>query len=591
LIAAVRDPRGALFAAATVRKLFQSAGRPPPKCIERGECVIAGASSPLVECISGQPGLSAFSFGLSPGPPSLESISNTFALRSTGCLVAADEDGLLLARGPFGGRSLYYQSDPIGGTVVACSSLGALAASLDRVPSINVDRLGELIINGPPLDIAATPYSGVLRLESCQTIRLGRQVSASKHLPRWSPLRGDPPDDVARLFRTALFETAERAVRPFAKVAVMAGGGVDSAGLLAALVLSRRQGSGVDVDAFAMDFGGRGDDRPHLEALVRHLHIEPTRVRPAEAAVTLPGAFVADGWPNRLPGMALVVLMGLRARQEGAGALVMGLGGDEISDGDVSIFATRARSGEPLGALVDLFRLRAPWSSSRFARVRDLLLRRLIVDALPVSGRRAWRRFREKRAVRHSSEWSWGGPRLRELLEQPSVWHDKQDFWSALATDWVLLDCADIRNQHETAMGIPRLDPFLDAEFVAFMSAIPPAMFFYDHRVRGLYRRAMIDILPDSLRLRTDKACHEPVNDELVRAVRDEPWLERLLRMEALGDLKLVEPRRFRSVFMDYIEHRNGRAWLAVWPVLAVEAFVRDGGTESPLPAMSKAFS
>jgi asparagine synthase (glutamine-hydrolysing) len=480
----------------------------------------------------------------------------------------------MLARGPFGGRSLYYASDPAGEVIVACSRLEPILGWLKPCPSMDVERLAELLAIVPPLHAGSTPYRGILRLESCELIRFSqRGRSSSKRVPCWPSLRRDQPSQVALELRQTLMRVAERTSRPFSNVGVMAGGGVDSSGLLSALVGCARQRSGLKVDPYAMDFGGPGDDRPHLEALARYLSVRPNRVRPEEAAPILPRALVVDGMPNITPGMPIVMWIGQQARCQGAEAMFTGVGGDDILDGDVSSFATRALHGEAVGALVDLVRLRAPWSASRLTRVRNLFVRRLLAEALPDRLVSVWRRFRARQRPKHLAQWSWVGPRLRaRLLTERSV-PEKTDFWSRLARFGPLLDDADARGQQECATKLPRVDVYLDAELVEFMASVPAGLFFHEHRVRGLYRSAMKGMLPDSLRLRPDKACFEPANDELVRAVTDEPWFHKLVRMEALGDLGLVEPRCFREAFARFKDHRADRSWTEFWPALAIEAF------------------
>jgi hypothetical protein len=173
---------------------------------------------------------------------------------------------------------------------------------------------------------------------------------------------------------------------------------------------------------------------------------------------------------------------------------------------------------------------------------------------------------------RRSDEWSWAGPRLRVRLRERRA-PERKDHWSTLATFPALVDDADARGQQECETKLPRIDFYLDAELVEFMASVPPKMFFQGHRLRGLYRTAMIGLLPDSVRLRVDKASFEPANDELGRAVCDEAWFHTLLRMEALGDLGLVEPTRFREAFAEFKAHRGDRFWVEFWPALAVEAF------------------
>jgi hypothetical protein len=162
-----------------------------------------------------------------------------------------------------------------------------------------------------------------------------------------------------------------------------------------------------------------------------------------------------------------------------------------------------------------------------------------------------------------------------------------EDPWSAFALSVDMLDVADVRSQCEVASNLPRIDPYLDGDFIRFVASLPPELLFYGHRVRGLFRHATVGLLPDSLRLRPDKASFEPATDELLPAIENEPWFRELLRMEALGDLGLVEPKAFREAFARVRAGGGEGGWLEAWPALAVEAFVRKPG--HGIPTLAKA--
>jgi asparagine synthase (glutamine-hydrolysing) len=455
-------------------------------------------------------------------------------------------------------------------------------AALGPARQIDLERITELVCAGEPVDGSATCYRAVSRVESCQTLVFTpRGRVASKQVAAWPARRADGVERVADDLRRSFLATLERMTRPFARVGVVTGGGLDSGGLLAALVLLHRRGAGPEVQAYAMDFDSTNGDRPHLQSLAAHLGLSPTRVKPADAGRYVRRSLVIDGAPLVLPGVAVALDLGARAAQQGAEALLTGVGGDEVADGDMSTFSARARRGDLLGAVIDAARLRTPNGRRPFAQARDLVLRELVREALPPALLEALRRLLGRRRPSPAAAPDWAGPRLRRYLAADTARRPSEDFWSSLAADWVFLDAADSRGQLDTATGVPTLFPFLEAEYVDFLASVPPEMFFHDHRLRGLFRHAMRGILPESLRLREDKAEFEPLPDAIADVARDEPWFRELLRMEALGDLGIVEPERFRSAVTQVREHRDGRCWFDVWPAIAVEAFVRglDGDT------------
>jgi asparagine synthase (glutamine-hydrolysing) len=184
--------------------------------------------------------------------------------------------------------------------------------------------------------------------------------------------------------------------------------------------------------------------------------------------------------------------------------------------------------------------------------------------------------------------WRWAAPRLRELLAEPRGASRREGWFSSLTTSTDLLEIADMRGQFEVAVGLPRVDPYLDDKMVRLLASFPPAELCHGHRYRGLFSLAMRGVLPDSVRLRPDKASFDPLPGAILGAV-DPQVVRGLVGMEALADLGLVRPREFRDAFARVERGEGGGDWLDVWPALAIEAFVRGApGTASsrPLPPL-----
>jgi hypothetical protein len=132
------------------------------------------------------------------------------------------------------------------------------------------------------------------------------------------------------------------------------------------------------------------------------------------------------------------------------------------------------------------------------------------------------------------------------------------------------------------------IDVFRDLALVRFVGALDPLQLSADHRFRGLYRRAMRGLIPESVRLRNDKAQGEPAHAEAILAARAEPTLRDLASLAALSDMGLVEPGPFRPLFESWLsavrrgERTSGdsadESWHTVWQLLSVEAFLRAPG-------------
>jgi hypothetical protein len=160
---------------------------------------------------------------------------------------------------------------------------------------------------------------------------------------------------------------------------------------------------------------------------------------------------------------------------------------------------------------------------------------------------------------------------LAEFLTQP--------YHAESATYW---------GQLESVVPTPVFDVFRDLALVRFVGALDPLQLLADHRYRGLYRRAIRGLIPESTRLRNDKARGEPAHAEAILAANAEPTLRTLSSLTALADAGLVEPAPFRPLFESWLaavrcgerttEDPADESWHTVWQLLSVEAFLRAPG-------------
>ncbi len=172
---------------------------------------------------------------------------------------------------------------------------------------------------------------------------------------------------------------------------------------------------------------------------------------------------------------------------------------------------------------------------------------------------------------------------MRVFLESGPHVEATEAAFTLLATSPEVGTAADGRGHVEARLGCDRLDPYLDPQFVAFMASIPPDTLFHGQRTRGLFSLAMRGLVPDSVRLRSDKASFEPAIDEMVTGMGGLSAFESLLSMEATADLGLINPRLFRAAFEAQVRGEASRfGWIDVWPPVAIEAFVRGFGRTVP---------
>jgi asparagine synthase (glutamine-hydrolysing) len=361
----------------------------------------------------------------------------------------------------------------------------------------------------------------------------------------------------------------------------MAGGGLDSAGVLAAAVAILRGARSGDVHAIALDFAGPCDDRPYMRHLADELGLTPVRVNPEQAQDILIESLVIDAAPQHWPSGPLELALMRRARELGADVILTGVGGDDVISGDLRSFPRRILRGD-LSAVAEAARCRVPDLYSRTSRAWHLvgrpLLRRLIAPCLAP-------RILERRAVRARRKLQpWAGPRLRDMFEQcskdvgdPLERGDSLDERRSLLAHSPALDVtvARRRAQLEIASGCRREDPFLSSTVADFALKVPDHVLLHGNQLKGLYRTALRGWVPEALRTRVDKAYFEPALSRMVKGAATKPLLELASGYE-LGRLGLVEQRPFARRAERLIKAGGSPVdWVTIWPALTVEAFLR----------------
>lgn len=410
-----------------------------------------------------------------------------------------------------------------------------------------------------------TPWSGV-------GVRLVEEPAS--FASAGGALRCSDPSVLARRLRLGIEELLDRVLAGVTRVAVLAGGGVDSSILLAHAVAWAKRTGGTAFGV-ALDFASPGDDRPHREALRAHLGCAILEVKPEDAAPRFDTCYPdVDAAPLTWPSALMEIEAMGRARAEGAECVLTGVGADELFDGDPTL----------LSALPLRRALPAAWRLAGFSRPRAPLwtwaARPRLAARVPAVVKRARARLAPLALP------DWAGPRWERLARARR--DAAIDAMSAGGRGPVVpethrLHLAWLRHQQSAAAGVPRVDPFLDRGFVEEVTSWPAHMLLAGDLRRGLFREAARGLVPESLRLRTDKAIFEPGLDRFLDAAPSgRARLASLADVRFLASAGAVRAGPFGQAARTFLDRRDeGWGWSDVWPVLAVEAFARKSGRAS----------
>jgi asparagine synthetase B (glutamine-hydrolysing) len=472
----------------------------------------------------------------------------------------------------------------VGKTTVASTRLLPLALAGKAELRLNPDHVlfffhPVMLTLGQPL-----PFVGA---EAVQMNTIVEIDSAGRTRAEEGPVRFGPKltlsnHDLAKHVRDEFEAAVARQSRGARRIGVLTGGGIDSGNLLATAVHNHRHRGGPEVVPLSFDFGGEGDDRPHLGALCRQLGVEPVRIAPAEGAVFGMRDRIVDGQINQILPSAVMSVAMARAREAGVDRVFDGMDSEAIFDADGVVFGDFLLR-HPFAALSNATRFHAI-GETRWRWWRRMLIGPLARHVLPpfvIEARGKVLRGRLARA--RAASLPWAGPRLRAFLGNPDNCLRPRPIGSqrarvsALASSPALTVNRDSASRWEIAGGVPISRPYLDDEFLQFMGRVPSAAIFAGARDRGLLRESMAGRVPETLRNRMDKSRPREALASAFAALRDSSALSSLLSMRELEALGIVDARSFRSAFDDFAADplRDDAAWIYLWAAISGEAHTR----------------
>lgn len=494
----------------------------------------------------------------------------------------------VLARDQLGARSLYLHEGS--GTISFANEMRPLLALLPTRPE--PDRAGVahwLARSSRPG--SATLYAGVSRLDPGTILTIGERGARREAYwrPRYREPLAEPPSQLSERLRGAIEQAVGRRLAREGRTGVLMSGGLDSASV-AAVAAGLAPASVAAYSGFFPEHPAV-DESALIGELLEALRIPGLAVEVRAGGLLHAAIESARRWEMPLLGWGDFWSLPLlrRAAAEGVTTALSGDGGDEVFGARALLLADALRAGRPREALDLAMRLPgAAYGPGRRAVARMLLdtgLRgaiphapdRALVRCEAALGGARWMRPATIAALAQSSrgqEW--------KRLEGPRWWAHAAHAVTRGIEEAGLFDRL---RRRAAAAGVQTRAPLLDLDVVELALRLPPRASLDPRRNRPLLRAAMAGLVPDSVRLRPQKAwfdsliidCLTGADAAAIRELLTGPRAElrAYVRVETL----------VRRLFDDDAPRRAdpfGWMW-QVWRLLTLECWLR--AEQAPPPA------
>jgi asparagine synthase (glutamine-hydrolysing) len=428
-----------------------------------------------------------------------------------------------------------------------------------------------------------TPYEGVERLGPGEMLRFGPGgVSRSRY---WEPRFHEPLDLAAEEWpervREGLRVAVERRLDPEAGTGVLLSGGLDSASIAAVGAGSLSACSGTFPEH------PQADEAELIAGLREALGLGGL------VAEVRPGGLLASVFEHTAAWRAPLLGWGdfwtlplLRAAAErGVGTILGGDGGDEVFAPRAYVLADALRTGRPRRVLRLARRL--PGSGPHVGRRREaaMIASLALAGALPPGWTLPWADDgapdylapATRRRLRRSDD-----PDGWKRLDGPRWWA-----FAAHGVSSGIESTGVFEHQHRRAAmaGLEARHPMLDLDLVELALRQPPAQTLDPRFSRPVLREAMAGLLPDSVRLRPQKALFESL---IVAAMRgpDGAAIREILTAPDAEIGTYVDRERMKASLFGNGAARNEDEfrWMwQVWRLLTAEVWLRSLSTGNAL--------
>jgi len=479
---------------------------------------------------------------------------------------------LFAARDRFGEKPFYYHYDPERAFFIFASEIKALLASglISRKPNYKaiyrylayreIDAGSETVFEG----VSALPPAHALKYSRAQgTLRVWRYWDLNPE----AEIRLSSDAAYAERFLQLLTDAVHIRLRADVPVGSSLSGGLDSSTIVCLIAKELR---GSTQETFSARFHDpRYDEGKYIQKVIEWANVEGHIVYPDPAR--LPEEIETLTWHQEQPFFSTSIyaqwcVMRL-AKEQGVTVLLDGQGGDETLAGYHLYFGPYFR---------DLF-LRLRWTAlmkvlHKYVREHGLAYLPIIAFTfLPQSLRHPIRKHIRPLAI---------APELEQAGQSDARLFLPHNFKSALqAALYETLTCtvlpALLRYADRNSMAFSREVrlPFLDHRLVEFLFAIPN-----DQKLRGtttkfVLRNAIQGLVPEGIRLRTDKLGFEPPEVGWMRGPL-RTWIDEILHSSRFCQRGWLDPKVVERVWRGFLAGRDKLRSL-IWRWISLEIWAR----------------
>jgi asparagine synthase (glutamine-hydrolysing) len=417
-----------------------------------------------------------------------------------------DEQRLFCARDRFGVKPFYYRFDA--GRLVFASELKAFRADPQTLLRANERIVRDFVRNDWFEHSDETFFAGIVKLPPAHTLvfdRDGLRTRRFWQLELRDPPAGDPVEAVRELF----LDSVRLRLRSDVTVGTCLSGGIDSSAVAGVIDLLLREEAenarpiGERQQTFTVYFDDPAfDERPYAREVVARTKAAPHWVSftAADLVDNVERIVEAHDEPFRSTSICAGWYVMREAARSGVTVVLDGQGGDEVLAGYPAYFSARYADLLTHGRLLEL--------GSELAEHRRLYGSRRAGATLARSF--APPALEERLRDRRSGSTSLLHADLDGLTETPQL--DGSPFPDRLRTLQTriltvrgLPELLHAEDRNSMTHSIEARVPFLDYRLVELLFSLEGGHLIERSRTKAILRRALHDLLPPSVRERTDK--------------------------------------------------------------------------------------